>query len=247
VLATLVVIACAVTALWLLSVLVRDASIIDIFWGAGFALVGWTAVSFGRGEPLAASLVTLWGLRLAGYLAWRNLGKGEDRRYQTWREASGRWFWLKSLVSVFWLQGALMFVVSLPIQLAGAGEHGLWSRALGVGLFMVGLMFESVADLQLALFKRRPESAGKVMDQGLWRYSRHPNYFGDFLVWWGLFLVSFTGWEQAWTAIGPAVMSVLLLKVSGVSLLESSIEDRRPAYADYKRRTSAFFPRPPRA
>jgi steroid 5-alpha reductase family enzyme len=245
-LVTLAVVAGAVTALWVVSVLLRDASIVDVFWGAGFALVAWTAVLVGRGEPLAATLVTLWGLRLAGYLAWRNLGKGEDRRYRTWREEGGSTFWWKSLVSVFWLQGALMFVVSLPIQLAGAGEHVAWARALGVAVFLVGLVFEAVADLQLARFKRRPDSAGKVMDRGLWRYSRHPNYFGDFLVWWGLYLVSFTGLELAWTGIGPVVMSGLLLKVSGVSLLESTIEDRRPDYAAYKRRTSAFFPWPPK-
>ena len=233
--------------LWLVSLALKDSSIVDLFWGLGFVLVAWVSIARVGGSPhglLAAGLVTAWGARLAGYLAWRNVGKGEDPRYQAMRRAHGAAWWWKSLFIVFLLQGALLWLVSLPLQVAASrgGAVTPWD-ALPVAVFAAGLGFEAIGDLQLARFKRT--HTGQVMDRGLWRYTRHPNYFGDFLVWWGLYGVALVagGW---WTVASPLVMSVLLMRVSGVTLLEKSMK-ARPGYEDYVRRTSAFFPRPPRA
>jgi steroid 5-alpha reductase family enzyme len=251
--ANLAVLAGCLLALWALSVGLRDASIVDIFWGPGFALVAArTLLAADARTPLRwllAALVCAWGLRLGAYLAWRNIGAGEDYRYRAMRAKVGRRFPLWSLVFVFGLQGALIATVSLPVQsaLAGGARRGPWALApLGLALWAVGLFFEAVGDAQLARFRADPANAGRVMDRGLWRYTRHPNYFGDFTVWWGLYLLAVAAGAAWWTALGPAVMSVLLLRVSGVTLLEKGLRARRPGYADYARRTSAFFPRPPR-
>jgi steroid 5-alpha reductase family enzyme len=231
-------------SIWLVSLVMADASIVDIFWGVGFVVVAWIAVGRrGIGEDrslLAAVLTTVWGLRLAGYLAWRNLGKGEDYRYRVMRRQHGKRFGVVSLVTVFGLQGLLMWIVSLPVQTAAGGSLGLVDY-LGITVFLMGLTFETVGDLQLAAFKRDPANEGAVLDRGLWRYTRHPNYFGDFLVWWGLFLVALAGGAW-WAVVGPLVMSALLMRYSGVGLLEKTIGRRRPAYEDYIRRTNAFFP-----
>jgi steroid 5-alpha reductase family enzyme len=238
---------------WLISLVLRDASIVDIAWGAGFVVVAWTAFVVADGTEarrwLMALMVSAWGLRLSGYLAWRNLGKGEDYRYQAMRRHWGSRFPIVSLFTVFLLQGVLMFVVSLPVQIAqisGGPESLTWVDFVGLGIFAVGLTFEAVGDWQLARFKSDPANQGKVMDRGLWRYTRHPNYFGDFVVWWGLFIVAMARPELAWTAIGPIVMSILLLRVSGVTLLERNLKRRRPGYEEYIRRTSSFFPLPPK-
>jgi len=252
-LASAAAIAALMLVTWIISLVMRDASIVDIVWGLGFVVVAWVAYSVGEGVEarrlLIAVLVTIWGLRLAGYLAWRNLGKGEDPRYQAMRRHWGSRFPLVSLVTVFLLQGVLMFTVSLPVQLAAAADapSDLGLLALvGVALWAVGMFFETAGDLQLARFKADPANEGQVMDRGLWRYTRHPNYFGDFCVWWGIFLVAAETGPARWGIIGPIVMSVLLMRVSGVGLLEKSISKRRPGYEEYKRRTSTFFPRPPR-
>lgn len=250
---TAVVITAAMAALWAISLRIRDVSIVDLFWGTGFAVVAlWTFFAAGEGGARSTALtavVAAWGVRLSAYLAWRNLGKGEDRRYAAMRESYGARFGVISLFTVFVFQGALIWVVSLPVQwaLVRAPDESLGAVQL-VGLVIAagGIIIESVADLQLARFKRAPDSRGKVMDRGLWRYSRHPNYFGDFLVWWGIFLLAFSPGSYPITAIGPAIMSIMLLRVSGVALLEKDIAERRPAYADYIRRTSAFVPLPPR-
>ena len=193
-------------------------------------------------------LTVLWGLRLSMYLLWRNWGHGEDRRYQAMRAHQGQRFWWLSLLTVFWLQAAILWFVSLPVQVTAvtddAGPIG-WLDAIGGALFLVGFGFETVGDWQLARFKRDPANRGQVMDRGLWRYTRHPNYFGDACVWWGLFLIAACGGAW-WTILSPVVMTTLLLKVSGVSLLEKSITERRPEYAAYQARTNAFFPGPPR-
>jgi steroid 5-alpha reductase family enzyme len=251
--ATAATVAGCMVAIWLLSLALRDASIVDIFWGAGFAVIAatsflWTDDGASPRRALIAGLVVLWGLRLAAYLFWRNAGHGEDPRYVAMRRRFGSRFWWISLLSVFGLQGVLMWVVSLPVQIGQAAPGGALGvlDAFGVALFAFGLFFEAVGDWQLARFQADPASAGQVMDRGLWRYSRHPNYFGDFCVWWGLFLIALAagGW---WSVAGPLVMSLLLLKVSGVALLEKDIGERRPAYRAYVRRTNAFFPGPPRA
>ncbi|MDX1447640.1 MAG: DUF1295 domain-containing protein, partial [Acidimicrobiia bacterium] len=226
----------------------RDASIVDIVWGLGFVIVAWVALWAGDADDrswLIAVLAGVWGLRLAGYLAWRNLGKGEDYRYKAMRRRYGERFGLISLVTVFGLQGVLMWIVSLPLQAAAGSEIGIvdW---LGIALWAVGLFFEIVGDAQLARFKGDPANHGKVLDQGLWRYTRHPNYFGDFCVWWGLYLIALAGGAW-WTVIGPAVMSVLLMRYSGVGLLEKTIGKRRSGYDEYVRTTNAFFPGPPKS
>lgn len=238
---------------WAVGTARHDVSIVDIVWGLGFAVVATVAFVVGDGSGarrgLLLAMVGLWGLRLAGYLAWRNLGHGEDRRYQKMRRHHGEHFWLVSLGTVFLLQGALMLVVSLPVQLAaGAAEPaGLGPlAALGVAVWLVGLVFEVGGDLQLARFKADPANEGEVMDRGLWAWTRHPNYFGDFCVWWGVFLVAAETGAGRWGVIGPIVMTVFLLRVSGVALLERDIGTRRPGYAAYAARTSAFVPRPPR-
>lgn len=239
-------------ALWLLSLRTSDVSIVDIFWGLGFVGVAWVSHAMSVNRSLRAWLVcwlvTVWGVRLAAHLAVRNLGRGEDYRYRAMRNRHGDRFALVSLGTVFLLQAVLLWVVSWPVQ---AVHHPSaltpvgWLDAAGVTFWSVGLGIEAVADAQLARFKRSPASTGAVMDRGLWRYSRHPNYFGDCLVWWGLGIVAF-GAGQWWALAGPVVMTVLLVKVSGVAMLESTIAERRPAYRAYIARTSAFVPWPPR-
>jgi steroid 5-alpha reductase family enzyme len=245
--------AAAMFLLWLLSLALRDASIVDIWWGPGFALIAGVSWCLGSGgdparRALASGIVALWGLRLGGHLAWRNLGHGEDPRYQAMRRRYGARFPLVSLVTVFAFQGVLMWFVSLPVQAVHVSRGGPLGAldALGSALVAVGLFFETVGDLQLARFRADPANRSRVMDRGLWRYTRHPNYFGDCCVWWGLYAIAAATPLGAWTIASPAAMTFLLLRVSGVALLERSIGKRRPEYADYVARTSAFVPRPPR-
>ncbi|MCU0513981.1 MAG: DUF1295 domain-containing protein [Anaerolineae bacterium] len=241
-----------VTLLWLLSLWRRDASIVDIFWGSGFVILVWLWAALTAGDPLRRGLlllaVTLWGLRLTLYLGWRNLGRGEDYRYAAWRRQYGpAWRW-RSYAQVFLLQGGIMLLVALPLL------AGLWAAvpaaptlldALGLLLWLVGFAFEAVGDWQLSRFRAQPQPPGRVLDTGLWRYTRHPNYFGDAVQWWGLFLLAAAA-GGGWTVFSPLLMTFLLRRVSGVALLERSLHRTRPAYADYVRRTSAFFPLPPR-
>lgn len=247
-----IVIVILMLATWVLSVIVNDASIVDIVWGLGFVLV--TAAAF-LSSPIDAPtdrsllmlvLVTVWGLRLTGYLAWRNIGKGEDRRYQQMRKKSPDNFWLVSLFQVFGLQAVLMWVVAIPAVVTHASDSSLWWLDwVGVAIWVVGVTFETVGDIQMARFKSRPDSKGKVMDRGLWQYTRHPNYFGDFCVWWGLYLIAAAGGAW-WSIVSPLVMSALLIRYSGAGLLEKTITRRRPEYEEYMRTTNAFFPGKPR-
>ena len=243
----------AALVLWLVSVKLRDVSIVDIYWAPAYSIA--CAAVWLEGPALTTARVVLvvsvaaWGLRLGGYLAWRNLGHGEDRRYQVIRARMDPGFWWKSLVVVFGFQSFLVWCISTPVQLALRSDAAvLWPLAfVGGGLYMVGFFFEAVGDLQLARFLARPNSQNAVMNQGLWRYSRHPNYFGNCCLWWGLYLVSVSLGAPWWTVFSPILMTVLLLRVSGVALLERTIESRRPGYAEYVRRTSAFVPMPPKA
>ena len=235
---------------WVVSALRRNVTIVDTLWPLLFviaAVVYLDAVAAPAARAwLVLGLVATWGLRLAAYLAWRNRGHAEDRRYQAIRRRNEPHFTLKSLWLIFGFQALLAWVISLPLAGAIAGDAPLgWLDALGVALWAVGFGFEAVGDWQLARFKADPASAGHVMDRGLWRYTRHPNYFGDFCVWWGFYLVALAAGAW-WTIIGPLIMSFLLLRFSGVRLLEHDIGERRPAYADYARRTNAFFPGPRR-
>ena len=251
--AALVTVACLMLATWAVSLVRRDASIVDIVWGLGFVLVAWAAKfvtgASGAGNWLLVAMVTVWGLRLAAYLAKRNLGKGEDFRYRAMRRKHGDRFAIVSLYTVFALQGALMFVVSIPISMgqrdtsAGAGFTAL----LGFLVWAVGLYFEAVGDAQLARFKRNPRNADQIMDQGLWALTRHPNYFGDALVWWGLAIVGSGQGAGAWAFLGAAVMTVLLVRVSGAAMLDRLLAKRKPGYAEYMARTSGFIPMPRRS
>jgi steroid 5-alpha reductase family enzyme len=246
------VVAVLMVGLWALSIRLRDVSIVDPAWGPAFVLVAIVAALVGRGSPerrwLLLGLTALWGLRLGGHLLIRKRHEpAEDRRYASIREREGAAFVRWSLVWIFGLQGLLVLIVSLPLQVAaGRGGDLTWFVIPGGLLWAIGCVFETVGDEQLRRFKARPDSKGEVMDSGLWRYTRHPNYFGDFCVWWGLWLVALTAGRTWWTAIGPLVMTALLMRVSGAALLERDIGERRPKYADYIRHTSAFFPRPPK-
>lgn len=239
---------------WLLSLPTKNASLADIFWGLGFVLIAWLSFALTGGYPgrkiLLALLTSMWGLRLFLHIAWRNWGKGEDRRYQAWRAKRGESFWWMSFFTVFLVQAVLLWLISLSVQLGQISPTPARLTALdllGVLVWLVGFCCEATADWQLARFKADPANRGKVMNKGLWAYSRHPNYFGETLIWWGLFLIVLAtpyGW---WALISPVVITFLLLRVSGVTLLEKDIVERRPAYREYLETTSAFipwFPRP---
>ncbi len=250
--AAAIAIAVLMLGTWLLSVLLRDASIVDIVWGLGFVVVAWAVRVQGDTATdrqwLLVALVTVWGLRLAGHLFWRNHGQPEDYRYRAMRKRFGPRFPIVSLVTVFGLQGVLMWIVSLPVQLGQVpDEPGLgWLAALGTLVWVTGFGFESIGDYQLARFRADPSNEGRVMDRGLWRYTRHPNYFGDACAWWGIAIIAAESGLGAWGIVGAIVMTVLLLRVSGVALLEKSLRKRKPEYQAYAARTSAFFPLPPK-
>jgi steroid 5-alpha reductase family enzyme len=249
-LSALPVLAIAATLTWLLSLPLRNVAIVDSLWSLMFFAAG---VIYGLGsDPRAPRLafelwlVAIWAARLSFYITARNIGKGEDHRYQEIRARNQPGFAFKSLYLVFWLQALLAWIISLPLLGAYASNAPIGGLDYaGVLLWLAGMIFESVGDWQLARFKRDPANAGKVMDRGLWRYTRHPNYFGEFCVWWGFYLIALSA--GAWWAIpGPALMTFMLLRVSGVTLLEKDIGNRRPQYADYVLKTNAFFPGPPR-
>lgn len=235
---------------WLVSLPLRNVSLVDTLWSLKFLLCAGLYVGLQQTQSpralLLLILVAIWAVRLSVYITARNHGHGEDRRYQAIRQNNEPGFAYKSLYIIFGLQALLAWIISLPLLAASSGNAplGLFDAA-GVVLWTVGMVFEAGGDWQLARFKANPAHAGQVFDRGLWRYTRHPNYFGDFCVWWGFYALALGagGW---WSLAGPLLMSVLLLKVSGVALLEKDIGERRPAYADYIRRTSAFFPRRPR-
>jgi steroid 5-alpha reductase family enzyme len=235
---------------WGVSVAKHDVSIVDRVWsllflGAAMAYALGVGLEMPR-TALVLALVSLWALRLSLHITLRSWGEPEDRRYQAIRARNQPGFTWKSLYLVFGLQGLLAWIISLPLLAALASSQPLgWLDALGVALWGVGFLFESIADAQLNRFKSDPANRGRVLDTGLWRYTRHPNYFGEFLVWWGFFLIALSA-GGGWSVVSPLLMSVLLLRVSGVTLLESDIAERRPAYRDYVRHTNAFFPGPRR-
>lgn len=237
---------------WILSLAVRNASIVDIVWGPGFAINSWVLAITIDGDPtrqlVMALLVGIWGMRLAGYLAKRNIGHGEDWRYVAMRKKMGPKFPVVSLITVFGLQGVLMWSVSLPVMFANADATPPLGPVaiMGIMVWIVGFGFESVGDLQLARFKKDPANQGKVMDQGLWSLTRHPNYFGDALLWWGIAIVAAETGSGTLGFIGPVIMTFLLMRVSGVPILEKSLSKRREGYAEYVAKTSGFIPRPPK-
>jgi len=235
------------TLLWLVSLAIKDAGIVDIFWGIGFIVIAWLAFSKGNGyfprKQWMAILVTLWGFRLALHIGLRNRGKPEDFRYAKWRQENGaRWWWV-SYFKVFLLQAVLMWIISAPIIAAqSSGFPAILTPldllgALGV---LAGLLFESIADLQLIWFKRDASNKGKILTSGLWELSRHPNYFGEAVVWWGFYFFALAAGAW-WTIFSPILMTWLLLRVSGVAMLERTM-NVRPGYEEYVRNTSAFVP-----
>lgn len=234
---------------WFVSLVFRNVTVVDSLWGLGFVLIAWMTLFLSNGYEvrgtLIVAMVTLWGLRLSFYLSWRNWGKGEDPRYGQWREKSGDRFWIVSLFKVFILQAIFMWFISLAPQygqLAELPNRLTWLDIFGAVVWTVGFLYESISDWQLARFKSNPENKGKVMDRGLWAYSRHPNYFGECLIWWGLFLVTLATPGSWWTVISPVLVTVVLLKMTGIPLTEKAIADTRPGYAEYAARTNAFIP-----
>lgn len=237
------------TILWLVSVFIKNVSIVDLFWGMGFVLANaWYFFMSGELYPrkiILFSLVTIWGLRLSIYLAWRNIGKGEDYRYQEFRRTYGenRYWWV-SYFQTFLLQGALMWIISMPLLGANFQTQSFELNVfdyLALAIWVIGFMFEAGGDYQLARFKANGSNKGKVLNKGFWRYTRHPNYFGDSAVWWayGLFCIAAGNY---WMVIGSVIMTLLIIKVSGVALLEKSLKDKKPDYQEYTRKTNSFFP-----
>ena len=246
---TLLVIVGLMSLLWIISVIIRNVSIVDIFWGFGFVLAnGFYFIStegFLTRKIILLIMVSVWGLRLSGYLAWRNIGKGEDYRYQQFRSKyGGKRYWWISFFQTFLLQGVLMWLISAP--LLGAQYYGP-EKNLGIldyaGFFIwiTGIIFEAGGDFQLARFKADPSNKGKVLSSGLWHYTRHPNYFGDSAVWWGYGLICLAAGSII-PVLGSLLMTALIIKVSGVALLEQNLKEKKPEYRDYIQRTSAFFP-----
>jgi len=235
---------------WVLSLPRHSVSHVDSFWSLFFLLMASVyalmAPALAERAYLTLLLVAVWAVRLSAHITWRNWGEGEDRRYQKIRRENEPGFVWKSLYLVFGVQALFAWIISLPLlaSILSSRPLGLIDVA-GAALWLIGFSFQAVGDQQLAAFKARPESKGQVMDQGLWRYTRHPNYFGEACMWWGLYLIALAAGAW-WTIISPIVITFLLLRVSGVTLLEKDIAERRPGYRDYVRRTNAFFPGPPR-
>jgi len=242
-------IAIYMTVWFVLALLRKDNSIADIAWGLGFVLVAGVTLARGAGPSdrsvLASSFVFIWGMRLALHILLRNRKRGEDPRYAAWRAKWGRWFVVRSYLQVFLLQGLFLLVISSPVILVNIdhtypyADRGLWLA--GFLLWCVGFFFEAVGDAQLARFKRDPGNRGKIMDKGLWRYSRHPNYFGESLMWWGIFLVALEvpyGWT---TVVSPVLITFLLVRVSGIPMLEKKYAANAEFQA-YARKTNAFVP-----
>lgn len=233
--------------LWLLSLLLENASIVDIFWGAGFVIIAWFTFSISQGylprKILVCVLTTIWGLRLAFHIGIRNWGEPEDFRYAKWRrDNSARWWWF-SFFQVFLLQGFLMWIISTPFVAAqSSGFPAILTPLdyLGASLWTFGLLFESIGDLQLTIFKANSSNRGRLLTTGLWKYTRHPNYFGEAVLWWGLYILALAA-GQWWTIFSPILMTWLLLRVSGVTMLERTMK-LKPGYEEYRRRTNAFLP-----
>ncbi len=241
--------------LWIVSRQLQDVSIVDIYWGPGFSVIAaltlWQAPALTTHNIILTGFTMLWGLRLGTYLLIRWTQKdGEDARYAAMRRNRSPNFELKSLWFVFLFQSLIMWVVAFPIQFgigASTGATTPWLLILGCALFALGFFFEAVGDAQLARFRANPNNKGKVMDHGLWAWTRHPNYFGDAVIMWSFYLVAISGAPSAWwTIFAPAVMTFFLLRVSGVALMERGLSKTKPAYADYVARTSAFIPLPPK-
>lgn len=238
-----------VTLLWIWSVFIKNVSIVDIFWGFGFVVVNviyaYMSGELNARKILILTLVSIWGIRLVIYLAIRNIGKGEDFRYQEFRRNYGpKRYWWFSFFQTFLLQGVLIMIISLPLL----GIHSSTTSGdlnvldyLGILVWIIGFTFETVGDFQLARFKKNVKNKGKVLNKGFWKYTRHPNYFGDSAVWWAYGIFSIAAGSY-WQIIGSIIMTLLIIKISGVSLLEKTLKDTKPQYRDYIQKTNSFFP-----
>jgi len=246
---SLAVILSMMTLLWIVSTIIKNVSIVDLFWGFGFVVAAFFYF-FRTGEAgirnyIILTLVSVWGLRLSLYLWWRNYGKGEDFRYREFRKKYGenRYWWI-SFFQTFLLQGVLMWLISAPLLGAQVERTrtalGILDYA-GILVWLTGFVFEVGGDMQLAAFKADPANKGKVLNTGFWKYTRHPNYFGDSAVWWGYGLICVSAGSYL-PALGSVLMTLLIIKVSGVILLEKTLVDTKPQYSDYIKRTNAFFP-----
>lgn len=236
------------TILWSVSLVLKNAGIADIFWGLGFIATAWLAFSLAPQGYLPrrlaiCAMTTIWGLRLALHIGRRNWGKPEDFRYAAWRETNGARWWWWSFFQVFLFQGFLMWIISAPIvaaQTSGFPAILTPLDVLGGSMWAFGLIFEAVADGQLERFKRNPDHKGRLLTSGLWKYSRHPNYFGEAVVWWGFYFVALAAGSW-WTLFSPILITWLLLRVSGVAMLERTMK-LKPGYEDYMKNTNAFVP-----
>ena len=242
--------AAAFVGLWLIGLKLKDVSFIDSWWGLGMgliALTSWLQMGPTPHGNLLLILCAVWALRLGGYLLWRWRKNGPDRRYVTMMalaQSERGWSFAKaSFLLVFALQFLLQFIIALPVQLGHGSAAPLGALAyVGAAIAVVGILFETIGDAQLTAFKAKPENAGKVMDKGLWRFTRHPNYFGDACVWWGLWLIAAQTPLGLWTLPAPALMTFLLTKWSGVPTVEGRMRRKRPDYEAYVQRTSSFVP-----
>ena len=239
------------TVFWVVSLYRNDVSIVDSLWSLMFLLVAilysLSSAELSSRAMLVLAMVWIWSIRLSIHITVRNHGKAEDRRYQQIRANNEPGFRFKSLYIVFGLQAVLAWIISMPLLLAINSSAPLsLLDAAGALLWLVGMVFEAGGDYQLLRFRRDPANRGRVLDRGLWRYTRHPNYFGEAAIWWGYYLVAFAAGGE-WSVYAPVMMSLLLLKVSGVALLEKDIHERRPGYREYIERTNAFIPGPPKS
>ncbi|MGM0438908.1 MAG: DUF1295 domain-containing protein [Patescibacteria group bacterium] len=239
--------------LFLISLIKKRNDVADIGWGLGFVLLAWIsfyfsyqAVGFSFRSIIVSAMITLWGFRLAGHIYLRNKGKEEDYRYKKWREEWGKWFYLRSYGQVYILQGILLFTISLPVLFINknTGVALEFLDVIAILIWLVGFFFEVVSDYQLKKFIDDPNKSG-IMEEGLWKYSRHPNYFGEVAGWWGIWLLAASagGW---WTIISPITITLLILKISGIPLLEEKLS-KRDGFEEYKQRVSKFIPLPPKS
>jgi len=239
-------------SLWFVFSLVKKRNdVADVAWGLGFILLAWVSFFLGQAQGvrglLVGILVSVWGIRLAWYIHTRNRGRTEDYRYAKWREEWGKWFYLRSYAQVYLLQGILLFLIIFPVLLINrdTGEGLYYLDFVGIAVWLVGFIFESVGDAQLARFIKNPNNKGKLMQSGLWRYTRHPNYFGEVTLWWGIGIIALSATNGFLGIIGPLTITFLILKVSGITMLEKKMEEN-PAFAEYKKATSIFFPLSPK-
>jgi len=245
---------CYFTILYIVAFIIKDNSILDIAWGPSFIVTAWAVLIinlvsdpadafFGARQYLVAALVTVWGLRLGIRIFRRNKGKGEDPRYVKFREEWGKWFLLRSYFQLFLFQGIILMLNVTPVLLimAGVRDNLVWSDYLGLAIWVFGFLFETIGDYQLDTFLKDPANRGTIIDKGLWQYTRHPNYFGEATMWWGIFVIAL---NQSWGwigVIGPLVITGMLLFVSGIPMTERMME-KTPGWDEYKRRTSVFIP-----